>query len=81
MNILIDSGGWLQIERAGKWKVQRCPFAGADDQGRWVADCGDWCPHFGEVRLLSDVATDRLLDLCHGKTLMGDITDQRKAYV
>lgn len=46
MKILIDKNGWLHLDRAGKMKVQICPYA--TSHSTLVKNCGDWCPLFGE---------------------------------
>jgi hypothetical protein len=41
----IDRDGRLCIERAGNIKIQKCPYQSGP------ANCGDWCPHFGESEI------------------------------
>ena len=43
MKVKINSRGFLEIERAGKFKTVECPF-----QVQMVS-CGDWCALFGEI--------------------------------
>ena len=40
MKARITEIGVLQIERAGEWKTQFCPYH--------AKFCGDWCPSFDE---------------------------------
>jgi len=47
MNIKINKLGNLEIERAGKFKVQYCPHSA-------TMLCGDWCPLFGEPQPIKD---------------------------
>jgi hypothetical protein len=65
MKIKISTSGYLEIERAGKFKEQFCPFTSTPSQ---VFDthksCGDWCPLFGEAVPVADVKTV-LFPLCH----------------
>lgn len=51
----ISKDGHLEIERAGKFKEQRCPIAGADEEGGYCLSCGDWCPLFHEHELIDGV--------------------------
>lgn len=46
MKIKIDDKGRLWIKRADKFKEQSCPFNNHPAYDK--ADCGDWCPLFGE---------------------------------
>jgi hypothetical protein len=45
MKAKIDAHGWLHLERAGQWKIQKCPFSAGDGT---MNICGDWCPLFYE---------------------------------
>jgi len=44
MKAKIDKNGYLEIERAGKFKSQRCPFS----SNNMFTPCGDMCPLFHE---------------------------------
>ena len=48
MKIKISRAGHLYIERGlkkSKFKTQYCPYTAT---GNGFAQCGDWCPLFGE---------------------------------
>ena len=70
MKIKIDADGILWIERAGVLKEQFCPFDPGDGDDKCVM-CGDWCPLFGEP-------FDGGLTICQGRTLRGEIADERR---
>jgi hypothetical protein len=69
MKAKINAEGCLEIERAGKWKKQRCPYRQPTGTG---VPCGDWCPLFGEP---AQYTIDKVivLDLCNRNKLY-DIT-------
>lgn len=73
MKIKINSLGNLEIERAGKFKAQVCPFRALDDF------CGDWCPLFGETYMTSPYTGDpkHAMTICQGRILTGEIIDER----
>ncbi len=48
MKIKIDKNGALHIERAGVMNVQYCLHS------PHVSRCGDWCPAFGEPKVVED---------------------------
>ena len=80
MKININGHGFLAILRAGKWCTTECPWRPTDEFGDpGPCACGDWCPHFGEVRDLHDEDDPdaKILRLCHGTLLVGNITDDR----
>lgn len=66
MKILIDQDGELWLERKGAMKVQECPYK----HGTRGELCGDQCPLFGEP-------FDGGIVICGGRTLRGDIIDER----
>lgn len=43
MKGMIDSRGFLMLDRRGKTDVAICPFSGSER-----AFCGDWCPLFDD---------------------------------
>ncbi len=84
MKIKINASGCLEIERAGEWKEQSCPYGLAVPAVTPL--CGDWCPLFGgvELRQTSAEGPDRVwrpilvqsLPLCR-RTIFGEIIDER----
>jgi len=84
MNIRITVNGHLEIERAGKFVEQKCPFTSVHMNGwndiKWGLNemkfCGDWCPLFGEPREWTGGEDGMALGLCQG-TLIGHIEDLR----
>jgi len=74
VKIKIGKDGRLWVDRAGNFKVQCCPHN--NRQEHW-ADCGDWCPLFGEPGMECPDGL-RGLEIC-GKLLRGEITDERGA--
>ena len=63
MKIRINKDGFLEIERAGKWKEQICPYTKPRKGHQYIetedvkanymqvvdgTPCGDWCPLFSE---------------------------------
>lgn len=69
MRIKIRKDGFLEFERAGKFKSQFCAVS------RNLSRCGDWCPKFGEP---GKERSEGLLDLCEERTLCGKIIDERQ---
>jgi len=67
IRIIINENGILYIERAGVLQEQNCPFN--------AMHCGDHCPLFGEPERY-DRQPDNI-GLCHGRVLVGVITDER----
>ena len=80
----IDKNGHLHIERAGKLKMQGCPFE--ED-----SYCGDWCSLFGEPKISKwmgspDPDAERRevnprhwdLHLCRTRLLFDELIDERK---
>ena len=47
MKAKIDKDGCLHLERAGKFKIQCCPYSTRFEPGG-SSYCGDWCPLFEE---------------------------------
>lgn len=78
----INKFGNLEIERAGKWTIQHCPFHVSrffESAGTYYRPCGGWCPLFGEPH--TQAAEDLLstiswLELCRAN-LEGEIIDER----
>jgi hypothetical protein len=73
MKFKITKIGVLEIERAGEWKQQICPYD--SDYG----DCGDWCPLFDDSHIYTE-KDDSALGLCT-KTYFGKrgmVIDERK---
>jgi hypothetical protein len=70
MNGIIDSNGFLKIERNGGYKHQDCPFT---VKGRW---CGDWCPLFEEPNLYMDTSA-WVLSICHTILYFDQFKDER----
>lgn len=68
MKIRITKEGWLEIERAKRFKRQYCPFA--LEGGLGLSTCGDWCPLFGEISLIG-------LKLCHRDLFVDSFDDMR----
>ena len=67
----ITSSGNLEIKRAGAFVACYCPFMFES------AECGHWCPKFGEISYSSQYEDNRL-EICHGQTLNFDtFTDER----
>lgn len=74
MKAKIDKNGYLELERAGKFKRQYCPFTAYDDNPNI---CGDWCPLF-DIRTSSDNAT--VIYLCNQRSYYDvELTDERGA--
>lgn len=80
----IDRAGCLYIERAGKVKKQRCPFYGVTEEFPDPAECGDWCPLFGEPMretYIDDYGKNKsriVLALCHKTHEFNEFTDERE---
>jgi hypothetical protein len=70
VKITITNEGYLRLERAGRLRDQRCTHNGQR--------CGDWCPLFGEPGLECPDG-QRGLEICQGRLLRGEITDERGA--
>lgn len=82
MKIRIDRYGQLCIERVGAMKQQSCPGPAHDHAPGGGQFCGDWCPLFGEPESrLNETGQryDQSLKICGGRTLYGQMEDQRKA--
>jgi hypothetical protein len=82
----ITKQGWLQIERAGKFIDQECPFVNSSADG---TKCGQWCPHFGEPEneeyVSNDFKTNKqivetitTLGTCRWKLFFKSLIDERK---
>ncbi len=77
MEIKIDKDGFLEIKRAGKFKLQYCPHMDFGD-GEGTAPCSDSCPLFGEPDTYKDEDGKMdMLKICNGRYLTGKITDER----
>lgn len=68
MKFKIDCVGDLYIERAGKFRLQYCPFSNDI--------CGDKCPLFDKPSNSCNDVKYIELKLCH-KTLVGECIDER----
>ena len=67
----INNDGYLNIERAGRMRVQYCPW-----NSPYRNIYGDWCPHFGEIECL-----DLRIELSCGNGRMlcfNEFTDERR---
>ena len=73
MKIRINKKGWLEIERAGKFKQQLCPHGSSDEER-----CGDWCPLFGEpfFETISKLEDKKIVSLSLCKTIIYCDTDE-----
>lgn len=60
MKGLINTKGYLELERKGKVRPQYCPFS---SNHNWN-NCGEWCPHFGEPQLDKNEGTISLSLTC-----------------
>lgn len=70
----INKLGRLEIQRGGKWKCQHCPYMEYYDSV--PADCGDWCPMFGEPD--SGRWKDKvMLQICNGTLWFDAFNDER----
>lgn len=77
MEIKISKEGFLEIKRAGKFKLQYCPHMDFGD-GAGTTVCSDSCPHFGEPDTYQDEdGSLDMLQLCNGRYLTGTIIDER----
>ncbi len=89
MEIQINKKGQLSILRSGNMQDQYCMFS-TRVANLEQARCGHHCPHFGEPTTETELLhlnhprqTEPIeikktyLELCHGKTLYGNITDER----
>lgn len=79
MEIKISKDGFLEIKRAGKFKLQYCPHMDFGD-GEGTAPCSDSCPLFGEPEDYKDKdgKMTHMLRLCHMRILFGTIIDKRE---
>jgi hypothetical protein len=48
LKLKINKGGTLEIERAGQYEQQYCPFQPSLPGDEHDVCCGDWCPMFDE---------------------------------
>jgi len=81
MRFKINVNGNLRIERAGQMKVQECPYdmASLSATKGENAECGDWCPLFGEPEYTND-SKGATLRICHTE-LCGRFIDEREELV
>ena len=83
MNGKINIDGNLEIERAGKMKVQYCPH---EPDSKANVACGDWCPLFATTRIdtrgFNDtICNKQLLAICENTILIFDtLTDERQQH-
>jgi len=70
MKAKINADGFLEIERAGKFKEQMCP--------KCKMKCGDWCPLFHEPSF-GNGGEVMGLNICEGSfpTYKKDFIDER----
>jgi hypothetical protein len=72
----IDNAGYLVINRAGKERMQGCPFNSG-------AYCGDWCPLFsepvleGESKYLDSMPGYWVIRLCRKAVILEEFDDER----
>lgn len=67
----ITSSGNLQISRNNSFVACDCPFNFEQ------ANCGHWCPMFGEIESASQYNEYRI-NICHGQQLVFEtLTDER----
>lgn len=69
MKAKIDVNGFLALDRGVRsenWKDMLCPFTTTGNCGE-EANCGDWCPHFGDP---GPVCGGEKIELCHGRVLI-----------
>ena len=64
VKVKLNNKGNLFIERAGKFKIQGCPYYHKE------AACGDWCPLFVEC--------EGCLELCESTICYDEMIDERK---
>lgn len=67
----VDEGGFLHIERAGKYVLQYCPFSSG---GEVAVKCGHWCPLFGEPEFIDGHPR---LSLCRKVLEFVSLVDER----
>ena len=67
----VDEGGFLHIERAGKYVLQYCPFSSG---GEVAVKCGHWCPLFGEPRGERCAGEEIKLDICKKTLFFSELT-------
>ena len=68
----IDKGGFLYIERAGKYIKQFCPFSAGS------YDCCHWCALFGEPWGDRQEGEEIKLELCKKTLHFSEFIDERK---
>jgi len=70
----LNKQGWLEIERAGRMKVQYCPY---DRPSDIPARCGDWCPRFIEFGRLGSSDSVKF-HLCGEEVIFSEVIDERE---
>jgi len=84
MKGIINSRGYLEIERAGEIGPQMCPFTINHESE--LTPCGDWCPHFSEPSIMYTGVDQETkediegyeIEICHDKVLtFTELDDQR----
>ena len=79
MKAKINKNGFLEIERAGEFKPQGCPFRSTLN----FRNCGDWCPLFEEPFSFKDKVREEdmiRIKFCQSTIFLDkeDFTDERK---
>lgn len=74
----IDATGWLYIERAGRMKVQVCPYK---SNRYYSKPCGDWCPLFQDPYSYTrqDHIKGILLEICQASIFFEEFEDERES--
>jgi len=78
----IDKQGSLWTERAGKRRLQLCPYVVSPDSlsDERQRPCGDWCPHFREPIVTSvnqQGEAKGTVVICGDRAISGIIEDER----
>ena len=77
---VIDKQGSLWFERAGKMKLQLCPYCTMVDSfgDNNLKPCGDWCPSFHEPRYDENFLGIGEIEICDERAnIAGEIVDER----
>jgi len=79
MKAKININGFLEIERAGRFKLQRCPFRSTLN----FINCGDGCPLFEEPFIFKDRVKEKdmvQLKFCQSAIFLDkkDFVDERE---
>lgn len=71
MKAKLSKGGFLSFYRAGKWRLQYCPYSHTGEDKE--EPCGDWCPQLDEGE--TEEGTKFLLV---SNTYCGEVVDERR---